>query len=132
MSFTIYGKHSKATVIIDKTDYNKLYVNVHLNTRVIPRFSKIFYLSSAPVPYNSKMNEYGNYAFPNQSIAFSKNNPNTGYASIRNNKAMFEINNPNSFYINAGTKLIPPHIYITFGNANLDDYYDDVLVFPKK
>lgn len=124
MSYTIYGRHSKATIIRDKQDYDKLYVNIVLHSRVIPRFPHLFY--RAPAPYDNRCN--GNGPFPNLSIAYFKNNPNEGYAKIENNKARFVLNHPNSFYINAGTKLIPPHIYIRFGNSNLDDYFDDEFV----
>ena len=42
MSYTIYGRHSKATIIRDKQDYNKLYVNIVLHSRLYLDFLIFF------------------------------------------------------------------------------------------
>jgi hypothetical protein len=126
MDFTIYGKNSKASVICDKSNKDKFYVKIDLNNK--PRNSQLLY--RAPAPYEARGNQLGGFPFPNKSVAYSKNNPNSGYATIQNNKAYFEINKPNSYYINAGSKIVPPHIYISFGDPNLDEVYDDILMLP--
>lgn len=127
MSYNVRGKNSSASIVRDKENPDMLYVKLKLSAP--HRFNTLYYQSSAP--YDKRQSFAGSgLPFPNPETAYSQHNINQGSVSIQNNSASFVLKRPNSYYINAGTTLVPPHIYIKFGDENLDDVFDDILMIP--
>ena len=57
------------------------------------------------------------YPYANKSMAF-EGTCNSGFAPLKGGSFSFKLEYPNSYYVNMGTKLVPPQVKIMFCDAN--------------
>lgn len=101
------------------TNKNMIMINGIINNKNILLNNKYLFIKywAANSPnYNSSFSGSA-LPFPNEKIAY-ENTPNKNIIPVKNGKFSFFINFPNSYYINLGTKLIPPTVNIIAVNSN--------------
>ena len=115
----VEGKSCNATIIKDGEFFDIL---VSFKGNIKP---KTIVKYRAPAPYDKRQSISGSgMPFPNPETAYSGNNPNTGMIKVDGNQIRLRLLRPNTYYINAGTTLVPPHLYIQIGK------YEDLLMIP--
>jgi hypothetical protein len=118
----VKGKYTNATIIKENDIYH---VQISFTTR-LPNRATVKY--QAPAPYDTRQSKPGSaLPFPNPETAYSGNHPNKGMAEVIGNNIKFRLLRPNSYYINAGTTFVPPHIYLRFGK---DFAQEDIIMIP--
>jgi hypothetical protein len=76
---------------------------------------QIGYIAASPYHLNSSFSGSA-LPYPNQSVAFD-NTPTRGIVKLdANNSFEFVIEIPSAYYVNLGSILIPPQVYITYNN----------------
>ena len=73
---------------------------------------EIQYIAASPVERRMSFMGSG-LPFANAKQAFD-NTPNVGTVKIRNYRFLITLSLPNSYYVNLGTVLVPPTLYITY------------------
>jgi hypothetical protein len=118
----IKGKYTDAKILKENDIYH---VQISFNIK-LPNRSKVKYQSSAPYDIHQSKKGTG-LPFPNPETAYSENNVNSGEVEVIGNKIKFQLVRPNSYYINAGTTLVPPNIYLRFGK---NQTHEELIILP--
>ena len=115
----VEGKLTNATIVKDG-EYFDILVTFKGS---LPNNMDVSY--RAPAPFDKLQSVGGSgLPFPNAEVAYSGQNPNCGVAKVTGNQIRVRLLRPNSYYINAGTTLVPPHLYLKFSK------HDDLLMIP--
>ena len=94
----------------------KINNNLEISGKIITgNYSKVKYMAADPIERRFSFSGSG-LPFHSKEQAFC-NKKNFGVATINNNTFSFTIQMPNSFYINLGTELVEPTLYLSFDNG---------------
>ena len=74
------------------------------------------FFASSPPDFRQSYSGSG-LPFPNEEVAFS-DTPNKGNIVVSNGSFKVEVIYPNSYYINCGTKLVPPQVCLKLDNCD--------------
>ncbi len=102
--------NTEGTITIEGKISNKL--------RILSYTKQLYvkYWAASPCLKSISFSSFG-IPFPNENIAFN-NNYNVGMIKVVNGGYKFKLYIPNSYYINMGTKLVPPSVNIRIWDSD--------------
>ena len=107
-----YKNFEPMNVILMKSDNGDYIVSGKLKNNLIKYANQqnvfVKYWASNSPNYRTSFSGSG-LPFPNEEVAFQESD-NIGMVKLNNDSFIIKIHYPNSYYINMGTKLIPPQI----------------------
>lgn len=91
-----------------------------------PANAIVKYFAAAPPDFMTNYAGSG-LPFPNPDVAY-EGTPNVGAVQATNGAYSFKVWFPNSFYVDMGTKLVPPHVLIKVCAQGANDEIDAVVL----
>jgi hypothetical protein len=87
---------------------------------------KIRYIAACPAEHLTNYSGSGlPYSSPAQAF---ENTPNQGTVEVTNGKFRIPLRFPNSYYMNLGTDIVPPTVFLTYTTSEGKEIHDSIVI----